>query len=234
MADKSLGAVQILRPLKPKLISILSGQADFVLQHADSRSLVTRQAYRQIKSCHVPDMKIRDLLDHVIDRGPEAAQGLLELLKNQELQETFPLLHFVKSVQTNACPGEEKNARRKWKKVEEERRNKRKPEKLKEVVPPKKSFNTELVTEKELMTVARAIGQSWREVAIVALEVPSVKLEQFVADNPNCQVNQVFAALRYWRNIQRNRATASCLHSLLSQPHLALSQEAFNFLLEKN
>ena len=91
-----------------------------------------------------------------------------------------------------------------------------------------------LVTEKQLMTVARAVGQSWREVAIMVLEVPSVKLEQIIADNPNSQVNQVFAALRYWRNIQGTKATASHLHSLLSQPDLALSQDAFKFLLENN
>lgn len=223
--EPSLGEIQLLRRLKAKLISILSCQADFVLQHADSRSLVTPQGYRQIKSCHIPDKKIRDLLDHVIERGPEAAQGLLELLKNQELQETFPMLNFINSIQLDTYSGEEKTSRRK------KRRHKRKLETL-EDVPPNKSNSAVLVTEKQLMTVARAVGQSWREVAIMALEVPSVKLEQIVADNPNCQVLQVFAALCYWRNIQGNRATASCLHSLLSQPDLALSQEALIFLLK--
>uniref|UniRef100_A0A8C6TCJ0 Zgc:174906 n=1 Tax=Neogobius melanostomus TaxID=47308 RepID=A0A8C6TCJ0_9GOBI len=208
MADKpSLGEIQLLRRLKAKLISILSEQADFVLQHADSRSLVTPQGYRQIKSCRIPDEKMRDLLDHIIDRGPAVAEGLLELLKNQELQEAFPLLNFIKCIQVgSACSGKATS----------------------------QHFVSLLVTEKQLMTAARAMGQSWREVAIMALEVPSVKLEQIVADNPNCQVNQTFAALRYWRNIQGNKATASYLHSLLSQPDLALSQEAFNFLLEKN
>lgn len=231
MADKpSLDEIQLLRRLKAKLISILSGQADFVLQHADSHSLVTPQGYRQIKSCRIPDEKMRDLLDHIIERGPEAAQGLLELLKNQQLQEAFPMLNFIKSIQADsAYSGEQKILRRKI-----PRKHKRRPEMHEEVLPPKKNFSTMLVTEKQLMTAARAIGQSWREVAIMVLEVPSVKLDQIVADNPNCQVNQTFAALRYWRNIQGNKATASYLHSLLSQPDLALSQEAFNFLLEKN
>lgn len=230
MADKPLlGEIQLLRCLKAKLISILSGQADFVLQHADSRSLVTPQGYRQIKSCRIPDEKMRDLLDHIIERGPEAAQGLLELLKNQELQETFPMLNFIKSSKYDAYSGEQTISRRK-----RQRKCKRKPEILEEVVSPKSSISAMLVTEKQLMTVARAVGQSWREVAIMALEVPSVKLEQIIADNPNSQVNQVFAALCYWRNIQRNKATAPYLHSVLSQPDLALSQDAFNFLLEKN
>lgn len=230
MADKpSLGEIQLLKRLKAKLISILSVQADFVLQHADSRSLVTPQGYRQIKSCRIPDEKMRDLLDHIIERGPEAAQGLLELLKNQELQETFPMLNFIMSIQADAYSGEQKHSRQKMR-----RKLKRRFEIHDVVVPPKTSSSNMLVTEKQLMTVARAVGRSWREVAIMALEVPSVKLEQIVADNPNCQVNQVFSALRYWRNIQGNKATAPYLHSLLSQPDLALSQEAFNFLLEKN
>ncbi|XP_055022074.1 uncharacterized protein zgc:174906 [Boleophthalmus pectinirostris] len=100
-----------------------------------------------------------------------------------------------------------------------------------EVVPPKKIFTTVLVTEKQLMSVARAIGQSWREMAIMALEIPSVKLEQIVADNPG-QVNQVFAALRYWKNIQGNKATPTYLYSLLSQQDFDLSQEVFMSLLE--
>ncbi|XP_033825693.1 uncharacterized protein LOC117373719 [Periophthalmus magnuspinnatus] len=216
---------ELLRGVKAQLISILSSQADFVLQHADSRSLVTPQGYRQIKSCRIPDEKMRDLLDHIIERGPKAAQGLLELLKDQELQETFPKLNFIKSMPVDIlCLGERKTRKR--------TRKQKKTSEMHEVVPPKKTFTTVLVTEKQLMSVARAIGQAWREVAIMALEIPSVRLEQIVADNPNCQVNQVFVALRYWKNIQGNKATATYLHSLLCQKDLALSQDVFNFLLE--
>ncbi|KAJ0036770.1 hypothetical protein NQD34_005447 [Periophthalmus magnuspinnatus] len=199
---------ELLRGVKAQLISILSSQADFVLQHADSRSLVTPQGYRQIKSCRIPDEKMRDLLDHIIERGPKAAQGLLELLKDQELQETFPKLNFIKSMPVDILCLETASL----------------------LCPD--SLYTVLVTEKQLMSVARAIGQAWREVAIMALEIPSVRLEQIVADNPNCQVNQVFVALRYWKNIQGNKATATYLHSLLCQKDLALSQDVFNFLLE--
>ncbi|XP_072305993.1 uncharacterized protein [Eucyclogobius newberryi] len=223
------GELQLLRRRKAQLISILSGQADFVLQHADSRSLITPQGYRQIKSCRIPDEKMRDLLDHIIERGPEAAQGLLELLQSQELQETFPKLAFIKSTQADSICFDERKSRSKRLK-----KHKKTQEMQEEVVPSKKTFNATLVTEKQLMSVARAIGQSWREVAIIALDIPSVKLEQIVADNPNCQVNQVFTALRHWRNVQGNNATAGSLHSLLSQQHLALPQEAFNFLLDES
>lgn len=101
MAEEPGGEIQLLRSQKAKLIEILSADADFVLQHADSRFLLSPSGYQQVKACHIPSDKVRDLLDNIIQRGPEAAQGLLELLKDQALQETFPKLHFVKDLQVN-------------------------------------------------------------------------------------------------------------------------------------
>lgn len=101
MAEELAGVIQILRTQKAKLIEILSADADFVLQHADSRSLLSRCGYQQVKACHIPSEKVRDLLDIIIQRGPKAAQGLLELLKDQALQETFPMLSYVKDLQVN-------------------------------------------------------------------------------------------------------------------------------------
>ena len=54
-----------------------------------------------MKACRVPGEKVTELLDHVLQRGPYAAHGLLELLKDQALQETFPMLCFVKDLQVN-------------------------------------------------------------------------------------------------------------------------------------
>lgn len=226
MTENSSSEIKLLRQLKPKLITILSSQADFVLQHADSRNLVTPQGYRQIKTCRVPDEKVRDLLDHIIDRGPKAAQGLLELLKDQELQETFPVLHFIKSIQVDSLSPEDIKPRKK-------RLIKRKCKLESDAVVPKKKNNTRnVVTERQLMTVARAMGRDWKQIAILALDIPLVKLEQIVADNPLHIVDQVFATLRYWRNFNGNKASAAHLHSLLSQPEHALSPGALDFLLE--
>lgn len=101
MAEESAAEIQLLRSQKAKLIEILSSDADFVLQHADSRCLLSLHGYQQVKACRNPSEKVTDLLDHIIQRGPEAAQGLLELLKDQALQETFPLLHFIKDLQVS-------------------------------------------------------------------------------------------------------------------------------------
>lgn len=91
--------IQLLRSQKATLIEILSGDADFVLQHADSRDLLTRHGYEQVKACRIPSEKVAELLDHVIQRGPEAAQGMLELLNQKNMRDTFPRL--VKHLQVN-------------------------------------------------------------------------------------------------------------------------------------
>lgn len=98
MAEEAADVVQLLKRQKAKLIKIISAEADFVLQSAHSCGLLSDQGYEQIKSCCVPSEKVRDLLDHVISRGPKAAQGMLDLLKEKEMQETFPMLSFVKEL----------------------------------------------------------------------------------------------------------------------------------------
>ncbi|KAM4562943.1 uncharacterized protein PAE49_011223 [Odontesthes bonariensis] len=214
--------IQLLRRHKAKLIEILSADADFVLQHADSRCLLSPHGYQQVKSCRIPSEKVRDLLDHVIQRGPEAAQGLLDLLEEQALQETYPMLCFVKDVQVQTlCSGGKDVSR------------KRKAPELRDIVPTKQTCSKDhgLVKERQLMSVARSIGRSWREIGRLALDISSVKLEQIEEDH-SLHVERVFAMLRYWRTRQRGKATAAHLHSLLSQEDWALPPESLECLLE--
>uniref|UniRef100_A0A3P8VBR4 Zgc:174906 n=1 Tax=Cynoglossus semilaevis TaxID=244447 RepID=A0A3P8VBR4_CYNSE len=198
MADEPASEVQLLRKHKAQLIDILSADADFVLQHADSRCLLSSHGYQQVKACRIPSEKVTELLDHVIQRSPEAAQGFLQLLKEQSLQETFPLLEFVKDLQVTTL-----------------------------------SSVCGLVTEKQMMKVAKAIGKSWREIGRLALDIPSVKLEQIEEDNTQ-HVERVFAMLRLWRTCQREKATAAQLHVLLSRADWALPPEEIDFLLQNN
>lgn len=223
MTEEPAAEIQLLRSQKAKLIEILSADADFVLQHADSRCLLSPHGYHQVKACRIPSEKVTDLLDHIIQRGPEAAQGLLELLNNQALQETFPMLRFIKDLQVNTLSSGNKQTSRKRQTAPE----------LQEIFPPKKICNngSHLVKEKQLMTVARTIGRSWREIGRLALDIPSVKLEQIEEDH-SLHVERVFAMLRYWRSCQREKATAAHLHSLLSQKDWALPPESIDFLVE--
>ncbi|XP_029911829.1 uncharacterized protein LOC115362148 [Myripristis murdjan] len=219
-------ARELLRSLKVKLINILSADADFVLQHADSRSLVSRQGYEQVKAARVSSEKVRDLLDHVIQREEKAARGFLELLKEKDLQDTFPMLAFLKDLQLSTLSADETKTTAKREKALES-----------EQTPSSKwtcKNGSDLVKEKQLMLVARAIGRSWKEIGRLALSIPSVRLEQIEEDHPLSHVERVFAMLRYWCTCQRKNATAAHLHSLLSQEDWALPPESIDFLLESS
>ncbi|KAM8753829.1 uncharacterized protein AB9X84_010877 isoform 2-T3 [Acanthopagrus schlegelii] len=220
MAEEPAAEIRLLKGQKAKLIEILSADADFVLQHADSRCLLSPQGYQQVKACRVPGEKVTELLDHVLQRGPEAAHGLLELLKDQALQETFPMLCFVKDLQVNTLSSVTSRKRRAASDSQVD-------------ISSKQICRngSRLVKEKQLMTVARNFGKSWREIGRLTLNVPSVKLEQIEEDH-SLHVERVFAMLRYWRACQREKATAAHLHSLLSQDDWALPPESIDFLLE--
>lgn len=225
MSEEPAAETQLLRSQKAKLIEVLSADPDFVLQHADSCCLLSPQGYQQVKSCRVPTEKVTDLLDHVLQRGPEAARGLLDLLKREPMQETFPMLSFVKDlhVGTPSTGNKETPAKRKG------------TTEIQDSAPPKskRSQCKSLVTEKQLMSVARAVGRSWREIGRTGLDIPTVKLEQIEEDH-STHTERVFAMLRYWSTSQREKATAAHLHSLLSRGDCALPPESIDFLLESD
>lgn len=80
MAEEFVPGVQLLRSQKATL------DADFVLQVADSR-------YQQLKAYRIPSEKVTELLDRIIQRGPDRAaeaQGLIRQLKDEVLQEAPP------------------------------------------------------------------------------------------------------------------------------------------------
>ncbi|KAK5605234.1 hypothetical protein CRENBAI_019368 [Crenichthys baileyi] len=216
MAEEAADVARLLKLHKAKLIEILKADADFVLQSAHSRDLLSDHGYEKIKYCHVPSDKVRDLLDHVIYRGHQAAQGMLELLKEKEMQKTFPMLAFVKDLDMKTPLSVEDSE-------------------TQDPVPAKKVCRNGRgrVTEKQLMTVARGLGRSWREIGIMALDIPSVRIEH-IEEEKTIHVERVFAMLLYWRNQKREEATAACLHSLLSQKDLAVPSESIDFLLEND
>ncbi|XP_010873551.2 FAS-associated death domain protein [Esox lucius] len=213
-------AQQLLRRLKVPLIEALSADPDFVLQHADSLSLLSHREYRQLKALTDPYKQARDLLDHVIHKSGDTSEEFLQLLMGKELQEMFPKLMILKEL-----PGNDQGL------AGEKRRQTVEPE---ENLPAKQtcSNGSKMVKEKDLMRVARGIGHSWREIGTGALDIPSVQLEQIQENYPNNHVDRVFAMLRYWSRLKRSEATAACLHSLLSQGDWALPPDSIDFLLD--
>lgn len=225
MAIVPLDSTLLLKNLKAKLIGILSSDPDFILQHADSNLLLSDSDYKKVNATTNPCEKVRDLLDHIIQRGPEAAQNLLGLLKGKDMQQNFPRLAFLMDLSLLELQCAELNeAMTRKRKVTESEDNR----------PAKLLCNkaSNLVTEKQLMLVARGIGRSWKEIGRLALGIPSVKLEQFEEDYPNSHVERVFAMLRCWSARQRKLATTAHLHSLLSQEDWALPSDNIDFLLE--
>lgn len=81
------------------------------------------------------------------------------------------------------------------------------------------------------MEVACAIGNSWKKIGILALEIPALKLEQIEIDQTQ-HIDRVFQMLLFWRTRQKMNATAAHLHRLLSQEHCGLPPESITPLLE--
>ncbi|KAK1173873.1 NACHT, LRR and PYD domains-containing protein 3-like isoform X1 [Acipenser oxyrinchus oxyrinchus] len=82
--------VALLRKWKVALIEVLSMDPSPVLQHSDSRGLLSRLQYNKIKAIQDPAEKIESLLDLIIDKGNGMAQVFLELLKI--VQKDYPRL----------------------------------------------------------------------------------------------------------------------------------------------
>ncbi|XP_022532782.2 ankyrin-1 [Astyanax mexicanus] len=222
------GGTRLIQKFKLKLIDALSGDADFVLQHCHSLSLLSDREYDQVKPANVPSEKVRDILDYVMRKDSRRVQIFLNLLKNDEMQETFSKLSFLKDLPLSKPPTAEK------------RKMKREETMLEEEVPPKQTCKTSsssssrMVTEKQLMLVSRHIGRNWKELARVDLELSSTRLEQIEEENLHSHRERVFSALRAWSMRERDRATPTRLHSLLTQEENAVTPGSLDFLLEEN
>uniref|UniRef100_A0A8C9RAK1 Zgc:174906 n=1 Tax=Scleropages formosus TaxID=113540 RepID=A0A8C9RAK1_SCLFO len=204
------GSGALLRTLKATLIDALSADPDFVLQHADSRSLLTVAQYQHIKVIADPSQKVCDLLDCVIQRGSGCSKKLLKLLKEEKIQETYPKLGFLKKF-------------------------KRKRERNLEPESPIKQNcvnRAELVTERQLMILADRVGHSWKQMGLVALRITAVQLEQLEEDYPR-HVERVFGMLQAWRMREGRQATAVRLYDLLSRGNF-VPPESLDILLESS
>ncbi|KAG2468139.1 GADL1 decarboxylase, partial [Polypterus senegalus] len=91
-------AVEVVRSWKIKLIDALIADPDCILQYTDMHSIITWREYRRIKAISDPSLQIRDLLDCVIGKGQSFCLRFLEVLKQEDVQSTYPKLSFVKEV----------------------------------------------------------------------------------------------------------------------------------------
>ncbi|XP_035236954.1 uncharacterized protein zgc:174906 [Anguilla anguilla] len=225
MVETPEGGAALLRSRKPSLIEALSADADHVLQHADSLSLLSLGEYRRIKALADPSQKVRDLLDCVIQKGRGPADAFLEFLGKADTRDTFPTLSVI--LQRAELPQEaQEKANTKRKRKSEEKATEMFCKKQ------KCEAGSELVTEKQMMLVARCLGRDWKQLGRVALGVSTVRLEQIEEENPRDHVERVFAMLRVWRDRERWTATAARLHALLSADECGPPPESVDFLLD--
>ncbi|KAI4885379.1 hypothetical protein NFI96_020333, partial [Prochilodus magdalenae] len=89
--------MELIRQQKTTLIRILSGDAKFVLQHVQQARLITTHEYENLKDniSHSRQDFTINLLDKMIQKGDKRCHQFLELLENDEMQETFPLLSDI-------------------------------------------------------------------------------------------------------------------------------------------
>ncbi|KAK0148255.1 putative nuclease HARBI1 [Merluccius polli] len=236
----------LLKRLKPKLIDILSADPELVLQECHALDLVTDAGYKMVRPQQVSTEKVTALLDHVYDRGPEAAHGLMELLRGDVFLENFPRLSFLKApdvdqprpstgrgciyiravitcMLSRVCIAVESGVCM----LLEETLKGAAGDSAEEAGCTKRRRKSvpELVTEKQLMEVAGAITGNWKEVGILVLDVRSEKLDAIKEDNPTSTM-QAFRMLHFWRCCQKAQATAAKLYSLLSIEKLAIAPES--------
>ncbi|KAJ8258234.1 hypothetical protein GJAV_G00194640 [Gymnothorax javanicus] len=176
--------------------------------------------YRRLKALSDPTLKIRDLLDCIIQKGHGHAETFLNFLKEADTRKTFPQLSVV--LEPLHRPQERPSAKRKS------------DDKLEEISGKKQKCEagSRMVTEKQMMLVARVLGRDWKQLGRVVLQVPSVKLEQIEEENPGNHTERVFAMLRTWRSRERHNATAARLHELLSADECGPPPNSIDFLLE--
>ncbi|KAM6993999.1 uncharacterized protein RBU47_014219 isoform 1-T4 [Passerculus sandwichensis] len=95
-------------------------------------------------------------------------------------------------------------------------------------VIPAPSVNPQILTDKDLMTVAKKLGKEWQEVGILHLGLEQSRLDQIQEEYPNNFIMRSFEMLRDWQQRQREEATASQLLACLKKAHV--DPEILNFL----
>lgn len=83
--------MNIITDNKVKLIHWLCGE-EMILQHAQSRKLVIKHEYDKIKSFQDPTAKMTELLDIIVGKGQSTCIAFLQMLKEDDVNESRPEL----------------------------------------------------------------------------------------------------------------------------------------------
>ncbi|XP_051781054.1 uncharacterized protein zgc:174906 isoform X3 [Erpetoichthys calabaricus] len=240
-------AAEVIRSWKTKLIDALIADPDCILQYTDMHSIITWREYQRIKAISDPSLQIRDLLDCVIGKEQSFCLRFLEVLKQEDVQSTYPKLSFVKEVKLEEQKNKDKVNPENKRRLEQDKSteedsltgiyNMMNPEKkprldqvdVTQIVAVR---GAELVTEKQLVTLAGNIGREWRDVGRLLLDIPSYRLDQLEEEYRREHKEKVFRMFLSWRRREREKATRGRLHQLLLRHDSPVHLESFDFLLE--
>ncbi|XP_016376484.1 uncharacterized protein LOC107714991 isoform X2 [Sinocyclocheilus rhinocerous] len=145
--DGPVDGIKLIRRLKTELLEALTGDPDILLQRCHASGILSNNEYNNIKDMNMRSKQVRDILDYVIHKDNKHALNFLKLLKTQDMQETFPKLHFLQKLQINKrkTPKNTETTAKRRQEMENE------------------PLHSRMVSEKEMMMVAGCIGNSWRE-----------------------------------------------------------------------
>ncbi|KAK9407359.1 hypothetical protein NXF25_006133 [Crotalus adamanteus] len=91
---------------------------------------------------------------------------------------------------------------------------------------------SKLVSQEQLMKLAKKMGKNWKEIGILFLGMEISRLEQFEGEHSKNIVMQIFSMLWHWRNREKDKATTHHLYNILNQEGVELDSSAYAFLLE--
>ncbi|XP_016310113.1 uncharacterized protein LOC107664166 isoform X2 [Sinocyclocheilus anshuiensis] len=145
--DGPVDGIKLIRRHKTELLEALTGDPDILLQRCHASGILSNNEYNNIKDTNMRSKQVRDILDYVIHKDNKHALNFLKLLKTQDMQETFPKLHFLQKLQINKrkTPKNTETTAKRRQEIENE------------------LLHSRMVSEKEMMMVAGCIGNSWRE-----------------------------------------------------------------------
>lgn len=96
------GRMEIVKVNKPKLIKWLRGD-ELILQYVQSNGLITMDEYGRLNSISDPGQKTTMILDLMMKKGNGVCQEFLEMLKNDEVNESRPeLKSWIATVNTSS------------------------------------------------------------------------------------------------------------------------------------
>ncbi|XP_066497471.1 transcriptional regulatory protein AlgP isoform X2 [Hoplias malabaricus] len=96
--------MEVLKQNKVKLIKWLRGDP-FILQHLHSKNLITDDEYSGLKAITDLSDQATKLVDLVLQKGPEVCDSFVDLLREDEVNESIPQLRaWIKTVNGSAKP----------------------------------------------------------------------------------------------------------------------------------